>query len=115
MLDVMGFVHETKALSEDLLKGFGQENVQYTDAENKIDYKEVQVIFRVKEGVQESDEVKASIMEHCKKNIAKYAMPYDIEFREDMPKTFVGKVAYRTLEEEEMKKINEAQKEKVLV
>ena len=32
--------------------------------------------------------------------IAKYAMPYDIEFREEMPKTLVGKVAYRVLEEE---------------
>ena len=27
-------------------------------------------------------------------------MPYDIEFREELPKTLVGKVAYRVLEEE---------------
>ena len=27
-------------------------------------------------------------------------MPYDIEFRDDLPKTLVGKVAYRVLEEE---------------
>ena len=33
--------------------------------------------------------------------IAKYAMPYDIEFRPELPKTLVGKVAYRVLEEEE--------------
>ena len=32
-------------------------------------------------------------------------MPYDIEFKEDMPKTLVGKVAYRQLEEEELAKI----------
>jgi len=31
-------------------------------------------------------------------------MPCDIEFREDLPKTLVGKVAYRVLEEEELKK-----------
>ena len=31
-------------------------------------------------------------------------MPYDIEFREDFPKTLVGKVAYRVLEEEEKEK-----------
>ena len=35
-------------------------------------------------------------------------MPYDIEFREEMPKTLVGKVAYRVLEEEELKKIKES-------
>ena len=33
-------------------------------------------------------------------------MPYDIEFKDDMPKTLVGKVAYRQLEEEELAKIN---------
>jgi len=42
----------TGALSEDLIKGFGQNGVQYADEENKIDYKEVQVIFRVKEEVE---------------------------------------------------------------
>ena len=31
--------------------------------------------------------------------------PYDIEFKEDMPKTLVGKVAYRLLEEEEMERL----------
>jgi long-chain acyl-CoA synthetase len=37
-------------------------------------------------------------------------MPYDIEFRDDMPKTLVGKVAYRVLEEEELAKIAAAEK-----
>ena len=44
------------------------------------------------------------LMAYAKKNIAKYAMPYDIEFREELPKTLVGKVAYRVLEEEEAAK-----------
>ena len=44
-------------------------------------------------------------MAYCKKHIAKYAMPYDIEFRENLPTTLVGKVAYRILEEEELAKI----------
>ena len=47
-------------------------------------------------------------MAYCRKNVAKYAMPYDIEFKEDMPKTLVGKVAYRQLEEEELAKIKAA-------
>ena len=44
-------------------------------------------------------------MAYCKKNFAKYAMPYDIEFREELPKTLIGKVAYRVLEEEELERI----------
>jgi len=35
-------------------------------------------------------------------------MPSDVEFRDEMPKTLVGKVAYRVLEEEELAKINAA-------
>ena len=46
-------------------------------------------------------------MDHARKNIAKYAMPYDIEFRDELPTTLVGKVAYRKLEEEEMEKQTE--------
>ena len=55
-------------------------------------------------GVEPSDAVKEEILSHCRKYVAKYAMPYDIEFRADMPKTLVGKVAYRVLEEEELRK-----------
>ena len=45
-------------------------------------------------------------MAYCRKRIAKYAMPYEIEFREELPKTLVGKVAYRVLEEEAEKEQN---------
>lgn len=51
-----------------------------------------------------TEETKEILMAYCRKNIAKYAMPYDITFKEDMPKTLVGKVAYRVLEEEELSK-----------
>ena len=36
-------------------------------------------------------------------------MHYDIEFKDDMPKTLVGKVVYRVLEEEEFQKIQAAE------
>ena len=47
-----------------------------------------------------SEEIRQELMEHCRKNIVKYAVPYEIEFRDELPKTLVGKVAYRVLEEE---------------
>ena len=56
-------------------------------------------------GAEPTEETKEILMAHCRKHIAKYAMPYDIAFKEDMPKTLVGKVAYRVLEEEELKKM----------
>ena len=50
------------------------------------------------------EEAEKTLLEYCSKHIAKYAMPAYIEFRDNLPKTLVGKVAYRILEEEEMKK-----------
>ena len=52
-----------------------------------------------------SDAVKQEILDYCRQHIAKYAMPYDIEFRPELPKTLVGKVAYRVLEEEANAKV----------
>ncbi len=64
----------------------------------------VKAFVMLKPGVPESPETKEAILAYCRKNIAKYAMPYDIEFRRELPKTLVGKVAYRVLEEEEAAK-----------
>ena len=65
----------------------------------------VKAFVMLKPGFPATEETKQSILAHCRKNIAKYAMPYDIEFRENLPTTLVGKVAYRVLEDEELKKI----------
>ena len=64
----------------------------------------VKAFVMLKPGVSESPETKEAILAYCRKHIAKYAMPYDIEFRRELPKTLVGKVAYRVLEEEEAAK-----------
>ena len=66
----------------------------------------VKAFVMLKPGVPANDETKEKIMAYCRKHIAKYAMPYDIEFRDELPKTLVGKVAYRVLEEEEEAKRN---------
>ena len=68
----------------------------------------VKAFVKLVPGVEKNDETKHAIMEYCRKYVAKYAMPYDIEFRDELPKTLVGKVAYRVLEEEELKKLQEA-------
>ena len=61
----------------------------------------VKVFIMPAAGVDPNEETKEELMAYARKNIAKYAMPYDLEFREELPKTLVGKVAYRVLEEEE--------------
>ena len=46
------------------------------------------------------EEAKKILISHCEKHVAKYAIPKEIRFRKDLPKTLVGKVAYRILEQE---------------
>ena len=51
-------------------------------------------------GIEPNDALKTEILDYCKEHIAKYALPREVEFRTELPKTLVGKVAYRVLEEE---------------
>ena len=51
-------------------------------------------------GIEPTDELKEELLAYISQHVAKYAMPREIEFRKELPKTLVGKVAYRVLEEE---------------
>lgn len=70
----------------------------------------VKAFVVLRQGVEPSDKIKEEIIENCKKNISRYGVPKEIEFRTELPKTLVGKVAYRVLEEEEAKKYEQAKK-----
>ena len=59
------------------------------------------VFVTLKPGVPATEETRKAIMDYAARHIAKYAMPKELEFRDSLPKTLVGKVAYRQLEEEE--------------
>ena len=64
----------------------------------------VKMFIMLKPGIKASEAVKEELLTYARKHIAKYAMPKEIEFRAELPKTLVGKVAYRVLEEEELAK-----------
>ncbi len=50
--------------------------------------------------VPETEEEKKKIIEHCKEYLDVFERPKEIVFRKELPRTLVGKVAYRTLEQE---------------
>lgn len=60
----------------------------------------VKAFIVLRDGIKPSEDIRQELHEYCKKNVAKYALPYQIEFREELPKTLVGKVAYTVLEKE---------------
>jgi long-chain acyl-CoA synthetase len=57
----------------------------------------VKVYIVLKDDIVLTSEVKKSIKTHCEKNIAKYALPYAYGYRKELPRTKIGKVAYRDL------------------
>lgn len=70
----------------------------------------VKAFVVLRQGVEPSYKIKEEIIENCKKNVSRYGVPREIEFRTELPKTLVGKVAYRVLEEEEAAKYEEKKK-----
>ena len=71
----------------------------------------VKAFVKLSPDAPKSEETKQELLNYCRKHIAKYAMPYDIEFRDELPKTLVGKVAYRVLEEEELARMKASEAE----
>ncbi|HZK02123.1 MAG TPA: AMP-binding protein [Anaerovoracaceae bacterium] len=71
----------------------------------------VKAFIVLKPNISPTKEIKESIKKHCEKNIVRYAMPYEFEYRESLPKTLVGKVAYTILEAEEREKEKSRQAE----
>ena len=125
VMDEDGFIYYKQRMKRLIIvSGF---NVYPSQVENTIDahpdvllscaigipdpYKmhKVKAFVVLRPGVEPSDKIKEEILEHCRKNISKYAMPREIEFRTELPKTLVGKVAYRQLEEEEEAKLKNAE------
>ena len=57
---------------------------------------EIVKLFVVKKNPKLSD---SEIYEHCKKNLTAYKVPKEIEYRDELPKTNVGKILRRALRE----------------
>ncbi len=60
----------------------------------------IQAYIVLKDGVPESDVTREIILARLRESIALYALPKEIFFKKELPRTLVGKVAFRKLEEE---------------
>ena len=63
---------------------------------------EIVKIFAVK---TDPDVTEQDVVDHCKDNLTGYKRPKLIEFRDELPKTNVGKILRRALREEELAKL----------
>ncbi len=58
----------------------------------------VKAYIVLKKGFSPDESVKRSVIDHCRSEVAKYALPREIEFIDELPKTLIGKVAYNELQ-----------------
>lgn len=58
----------------------------------------------LKDGFKPSKKIEKEIRSLLEKHVAKYSLPASYEFRDNLPKTLVGKVAFKELEKENEKK-----------
>ena len=49
-------------------------------------------------------EMEEILIDHCRKRLIRWSCPYEVEFREELPLTPAGKIAFKRLEEEEVEK-----------
>lgn len=59
----------------------------------------------LKEGVSPGPEKEKEFIRHCREHLIKWSCPREIEFRDELPKTLIGKVAFNELVKEEIKKL----------
>ncbi len=57
----------------------------------------------LKSGYHDNMKVRSEIKDYLEKNLAKYMIPKEYVFRETLPKTMIGKVDYKQLENENVK------------
>ena len=62
--------------------------------------KRIRAYVVLRDGMKGDEACKKRILDQLKLSVAAYALPKELIFRKELPKTLVGKVAYRKLEEE---------------
>jgi long-chain acyl-CoA synthetase len=64
----------------------------------------------LKDAKKASAEMEKQLIDFCQEHLIKWSCPREIEFRDNLPKTLVGKVAFNVLEKEEIAKLKAAGK-----
>ena len=75
------------------------------------DQAQVQVVKGIvvlKNPAKAGPEMEKILIDYCREHLIKWSCPREIEFRDSLPKTLVGKIAFNKLEEEEIAKLKAA-------
>jgi long-chain acyl-CoA synthetase len=70
----------------------------------------VKAIIVLKDSSKAGPDLGKELIKHCQEHLIKWSCPREVEFRDSLPLTRVGKVAYTVLEQEEIAKLKAAGK-----
>ncbi len=70
----------------------------------------VKAFVVLKDATQASDKMAQELIGHCREHLIKWSCPREVEFRDSLPLTRVGKIAFTVLEQEEIAKLRTAGK-----
>jgi long-chain acyl-CoA synthetase len=109
MINVSGFKVYPRELEDVLFEYEAIENVAIIGIPDPRTpgSEQVKAYIVLKDGYRESDEVRNEIKEFCRKTVAPYKVPREIEFRKELPETLVGKVLRKDLKDIEARKRGE--------
>lgn len=65
----------------------------------------VKAFVVLKDKAKEGPDMEKELIDHCRKDLIKWSCPREIEFIEELPKTRVGKIAFKELEQREIEKL----------
>jgi len=70
----------------------------------------VKAVVVLKDKTKAGSDLAKELIAYCQQNLIKWSCPRDVEFRDSLPLTKVGKIAYTELEKEEIEKLRAAGK-----
>lgn len=70
----------------------------------------VKAFVVLKDASKAGPEMGQELIKHCQKNLIKWSCPREVEFRESLPLTRVGKIAYTVIQQEEIANLKAAGK-----
>jgi long-chain acyl-CoA synthetase len=77
---------------------------------DEIQVQKVKAFVVLKDPSKEGKEMEEKLLKYCNENLIKWSCPREIEFSKQLPKTLVGKIDFRKLEEQEKERLKAAGK-----
>ena len=69
----------------------------------------VKAFVVLKDPNKDSKEMEAKLINYCNENLIKWSCPREIEFSSELPKTLVGKIDFKQLEQQEKERSGDCQ------